>query len=54
MNDMLKIVTPKSDQLNADDLSGGRTITITVTKVTITRGDQPVSIHFDGDNRKPY
>lgn len=54
MNDMSKTITPKSDQLNADDLIGGRTITIKTSKVTIAGGDQPVSIHFDGDNGKLY
>lgn len=54
MIDMLKTVTPKSDQLNADDLIGGQTLTVKINKVTITGGDQPVSIHFDGDNGKPY
>lgn len=47
-------VIAKSDQLNSDDLlSGPRTITVTAVK----RGsspDQPVSVHFEGDNGKPY
>lgn len=52
--DMTKVIEPKSDQLNSDDLiSGPRTITI--TKVAIRPGtEQPVSIFFDGDNGKPY
>jgi len=54
MNDILKTIEPKSDQLNADDLIGGRTITIKIVDVTITPGDQPLSIHFEGDNGKPY
>lgn len=54
MNDMLSVIIPKSDQLNADDLIGGPR-TITIAKVTIRPGtEQPVSIHFDGDNNKPY
>lgn len=54
MNDILKTIEPKSDQLNADDLLGGRTITIKVLDVTIEPGDQPVSLHYEGDNSKPY
>ena len=46
-------ITPKSDQLNADDLIG-TTKTVTVTKVTAASGDQPVSVYFEGDNGKPY
>ncbi len=46
MGDMSAIIVPKSDQINADDLLG-RTITITVTDVTIRGGqEQPISIHF--------
>lgn len=51
---ILATIAPKSDQLNADDLIG-KTLTITVTKVTMKAGDeQPVSIFFKGDNGKPY
>lgn len=54
MNDMLAVIVPKSDQINADSLLGAP-ITITITDVTIRPGtEQPVSIHFEGDNGKPY
>ena len=54
MNDMTSAIIPKSDQLNSDDLIAGP-ITITITDVTIRGGqEQPVSIHFEGDNGKPY
>ena len=53
MNDMTAAIVPKSDQLNADDLIAGP-ITIKVTEVTIRAGEQPVSIHYEGDNGKPY
>jgi len=54
MNDMHQTIVPKSDQLNADDLIG-REMTITITGVDIKGGqEQPVSIHFEGDNGKPY
>lgn len=54
MNDMTKAITPKSDQLNSDDLISGP-ITIKISEVTIRGGqEQPVSIHYEGDNGKPY
>ena len=53
MIDMSKFVEAKSDQLNSDDLIGAPR-TITVTRVTGNDGDQPVSIHYDGDNGKPF
>jgi hypothetical protein len=54
MNDMSRVIIPKSDQINADDLLAGPR-TITVASVSIRPGtEQPVSIHFDGDEGKPY
>ena len=56
MNDMdlSKTVEPKSDQLNADDLITGPK-TIRVTKITASSTpEQPVSVHYEGDNGKPY
>lgn len=51
---MLQTIVPKSDQLNADDLIA-RTLTIKVTEVRFKAGDeQPVAIHYEGDNGKPY
>lgn len=51
--DLSKTIAPKSDQLNADDMiSGPRTITVTAVKLAAE--DQPVSIHFVGDDGKPY
>lgn len=50
---MLATIVPKSDQLNSDDLIG-RTMTITVTDVSIAMAEQPVSVSFDGDNGKPF
>ena len=47
-------IIAKSDQLNADDIIGG---TITVTVTAVKRGDsaeQPVVIHYQGDNGRPY
>ncbi len=54
MTNLLATIAPKSDQLNADDLIG-RSITIKVAKVSLCgEPDQPIAIHFDGDNGKPY
>lgn len=53
-NDMRPAIIPKSDQLNTDDLLGGPII-ITINKVSISPGiEQPVLIHYSGDNGKPY
>ena len=46
-------IEPKSDQLNADQLLGG-SITIRVSDVRVGSADQPVIIHYDGDNGRPY
>ena len=54
MNDMKEVITPRSDQLNADDLLSGP-ITIKITAVNVKGGqEQPVSISYEGDNGKPY
>ncbi len=54
MNDMSRVIEAKSDQLNADDLLGGP-ITITITRVDVRDGgEQPVSVHYEGDNGKPW
>lgn len=47
-------ITPKSDQLNADDLQGTtKTITVTAVKAGNTP-EQPVTIEYEGDNGRPY
>ena len=54
MLDIHHTIAPKTDQLNADALLG-RSITILVTDVTLReQPEQPVAIHFDGDDGKPY
>lgn len=57
-NDMDDTVIPKSDQLNADDLSDGRTLTVTVTRTKVSKGEeQPVVIWYkegNGETKKPY
>lgn len=51
--DLSQTIIPKSDQLNADDLIGG-TRTIRISSVSAGNAEQPVVIHFDGDNGRPY
>lgn len=47
-------IEPKSDQMNADDLIGTtRDITVTAVKAS-GAPDQPISIHYEGDNGRPY
>lgn len=51
--DMTPSLAPKSNQLNSDDLiTGPRTITI--TSVVAGNAEQPVAVHFDGDQGKPW
>jgi len=54
MTSLIKTIEPKSDQLNSDDLIGIPHKIIKVTKVTLSAGDQPISIHYEDDNGKPY
>ena len=53
MTDISQTVVPKSDQMNADDLISG-SITIKVSKVTVNATDQPVSIHYEGGEGRPF
>lgn len=50
--DLTKSIEPKSDQLNADDLIGGKTITIKITKVSSGNADQPIRVDYEGG--KPF
>ena len=51
---VLKTISPKSDQLNADDLiTGSKIIKITAVKV-LEVPMQPMHISFENDNNKPY
>lgn len=55
MTDLSQTITPKSDQLNADDLiAGPRTITITKVAGRPNSPEQPIAISFEGDAGKPY
>lgn len=54
--DMTKTTEPKSDQINFDDFIGGVTKTIMIADVRSTGSSdaQPISIHYEGDNGKPW
>jgi len=53
ISDLRSTIVPKSDQLNAEQLLTGP-ITITVTEVSTGNDEQPVSIHYEGENGRPY
>lgn len=46
-------IVPKSDQLNAEQLLGGP-MTLRVTDVRLGSEDQPVAIHHDIDDSRPF
>ena len=51
MSDMTAVITPKSDQINSDDLISGP-MTIRVASVLVQGGtEQPVSMSFDGSTK---
>ena len=51
--DLSQTIIPRSDQTNSDDLIGGPR-TIRITSVSAGNAEQPVVIHYDGDNGRPY
>lgn len=54
-DDMSNTVAPKSDQLQADDLVGGKTITIKINRRERKESvEQPLWLYYDGDNDKPF
>jgi hypothetical protein len=53
--DMSDFIAAKSDQLNADDLMDApRTITITKVTAQPDAAEQPVSIHYEGGEGRPW
>lgn len=53
--DMSDFIAAKSDQLNADDLMDSpRTITITKVTASPDSADQPVSIHYENGEGRPF
>lgn len=53
IEDLRPTIMPKSDQLNAEQLLGGE-MTITVTDVRMGSDEQPVIIHYEGEDGRPY
>lgn len=53
--DMSQFIAARSDQLNADDLlNAPRTITITKVTAAPDSAEQPVSIHYEGGEGRPF
>lgn len=53
VTDLRSTIVPKSDQLNAEQLLAGD-MTITVTDVRMGSEDQPVILHYENDQGRPY
>ena len=53
MTDVSFAMEANSDQLNAVDIMGFEPI-IRIRDVAVRKGDQPVSVFFDGDNNRPW
>lgn len=53
VEDLRSTIIPKSDQINAEQLLTGP-ITITVTSVEIGSKEQPVIVHYENDNGRPF
>jgi len=51
--DIRAAAAPRSDQLNAEDLIG-TTKTIRVAQVSAGSKEQPINVHYEGDNGKPW
>ena len=51
--DLTPTLAPKSNQLNSDDLIAGPR-TITITNVVAGNPEQPVAVHYDGGQGKPW
>ena len=51
--DIRGAAAPRSDQTNAEDLIG-TTKTITVTEVKAGSAEQPIIVHYEGDNGRPF
>lgn len=51
--DIRAAAAPRSDQKNYEDLIG-RTETIRVTEVKAGTKEQPIEIHYEGENGKPF
>lgn len=53
VENIIPATLPKSDQLNAEQLLPGP-MTVTITDVTVMPGEQPVTVHYEGEEGRPY
>lgn len=53
VEDLRSTIVPRSDQLNSEQLMFGA-MDITVTGVDVKNGEQPVTIHYEGEAGRPY
>lgn len=53
VEDLRPTIVPRSDQLNSEQLLG-TTMTITVTDVTMGSSEQPVTVHYAGEEGRPF
>lgn len=53
MTDVGFALEAKSDQLNALDIMGAEPV-IRIRDVQVKKGEQPVSVYFDGDHNRPW
>lgn len=53
VEDLRPTIVPRSDQLNSEQLLG-TTLTITVTDVTMGSAEQPVTVHYAGEEGRPF
>lgn len=51
--DLTESITPKSDQLNSDDMVSGP-LTVTITEVRAGNAEQPVEVHLAEFPGRPY
>lgn len=54
ITDLRATIVPKLDQLNSEMLLGGQEMTITVSEVSGGSEEQPVIIHYPGENGRPF
>lgn len=53
LRDIRSTIIPRSDQLNFDQLILGPVV-VTVTHVTVGSAEQPLIVHYEGENGRPY
>lgn len=53
MTDISHLIVAKSDRLNAVDIVGGPKL-ITITSVDVPEREGPITVHFEGENGRPW